>query len=510
VRFERSTYEHVQALDFFLHACVLASLNGIVVGREFEETLRKMLELLCLLGRAGAPPGLGRNQGGRVFDSRRNLPEHLLDPLTTGAVLFGRGDFKSLAGGFREESLWLLGEQGLSEFDQLPARSPDFAPAALSESGLYLMAGAGQSEQLVVDARPQRPVFPFTGRALSISINRGGQPLLIDPESSEFSDQQTFSGGSGNILYARQTMQGKSGPTKVSTLRRSPGAATEAATRAATKAETWITGRNFDLFVGSHGGAGGSEISALHRRWIFSLRGNFWLVRDLAMGEGMHNLELLWHLCPELSRYDGRSGVFADARGSRGLRMLAAEGHGWSQEIRRGWWSPLCGRQEPLTLLRYSTVSQLPVEFVTLLAPLTGEPDPGGGLYSARQSPIRGVVSGYCYDLPEEEHYIYFGEGRAWTMGLWSSDAEFLYWSKRRDERSLMLICCNASYVEAAGRRVISCGGAAARNELVLAGENLEAFSSDPKAEINRQALDATLVLLEPQATSRLRRAAGQ
>ena len=53
--FEQSAYYHVYAIDFFLHAAVLASLNEFAITSEFEKTLEKMLDALLLLGRAGAP-----------------------------------------------------------------------------------------------------------------------------------------------------------------------------------------------------------------------------------------------------------------------------------------------------------------------------------------------------------------------------------------------------------------------------------------------------------------------
>ena len=93
--FEQSTYYHVYALDFFLHSAILASLNGIEIPKPFEETLEKMLTALSLLGRGGAPPRFGDDDGGRLFDPRRNRGEHLLDPLSTGAILFHRADYKT-------------------------------------------------------------------------------------------------------------------------------------------------------------------------------------------------------------------------------------------------------------------------------------------------------------------------------------------------------------------------------------------------------------------------------
>ena len=66
---------------------------------------------------------------------REIATQHLLDPLATGAVLFGRGDFKSIAGSPREETLWLLGEAGLEEFSRLPAIAPKRNSIALQASG---------------------------------------------------------------------------------------------------------------------------------------------------------------------------------------------------------------------------------------------------------------------------------------------------------------------------------------------------------------------------------------
>ena len=95
--FEQSTYYHVYALDMFLHARILAANNGIAISRRSIAILQRMLDALLMLCRAGLPPMFGDDDGGRLFDPRLRA-EHMLDPLATGAVLYGRGDFKSLAG----------------------------------------------------------------------------------------------------------------------------------------------------------------------------------------------------------------------------------------------------------------------------------------------------------------------------------------------------------------------------------------------------------------------------
>src|SRR6202167_119610 len=66
VYFEQSLYYHVYALDFFLHARLLASRNGLEVPPGFDLVSRKMLAVIQSLAQAGPPDGFGDDDGGRV------------------------------------------------------------------------------------------------------------------------------------------------------------------------------------------------------------------------------------------------------------------------------------------------------------------------------------------------------------------------------------------------------------------------------------------------------------
>ena len=110
--FEQSTYYHVYALDIFLHARILAGLNGVEISPAFDRILQSMLNALLLLERAGIAPSIGDDDGGRIFDPMRNRAEHMLDPLATGAVLYRRGDFKFAAGECAGRNALAVGHQG--------------------------------------------------------------------------------------------------------------------------------------------------------------------------------------------------------------------------------------------------------------------------------------------------------------------------------------------------------------------------------------------------------------
>ena len=487
LHFEQSIYYHVYALDFFLHATVLASMNSISIPAEFDSTLEKMLNALCMLCRAGAPPRLGDDDGGRVFDPRRNRAEHMLDPLATGAVLYGRGDFKSVAGGLREETVWLLGEQGVAEFDRLPATDPVQDSFVLQAAGLYVATNDEPKQQLVIDAGSQGAMTAGHAHAdaLAVCLNSQGRALLIDPGTFEYvgedSNRNQFRGtrAHNTLLVDGLDQAEPAGPFSWTKL-------------PVVKAEKWISGKSFDLFVGSHDGYCRLESPVVHRRWMFSLKTKFWLVRDLASGSGEHQLDLFWHLNPGLFAHHANPDTFVDTSANAGLRVLTAEGHGWSRDVRAGWWSPVYGRKESAQVLHFSTRATLPSELVTLVMPVVDAESRGASFTQIRQSSEVKSVRGYRYRTSEEEHCFLFGGNKAWRLGPWASDAEFLYWSASQDQSVRRLICCNASYVEANGQRVVFSPSAMSRCEIIVSGEQMEVASSDHDVVVRKEALPAS------------------
>jgi len=484
LHFEQSTYYHVYALDFFLHAAVLASVNEIPVPYEFDQTVKKMLEALCILGRSGPVPRLGDDDGGRVFDGSRNRTEHMLDPLATGAVLFGRGDFKRVAGGLCEETLWLLGEQGVDEFDRIPEAKPAQESVAMQDSGLYAMSNADGEQQLVIDAGPQGVQSGGHGHAdaLSVVANCRRQPLLIDPGTLEYvgkdSERNRFRG-----TRAHNTMAVDGLPQAEP---KGPFAWTKLPRVAA---EGWIKGRTFDLFVGSHDGYTRLPNPVLHRRWVFSLKSLFWVVRDLSLGTGKHQLDFYWHLNSTFSPHASLANAFFDPDGKTGLYVIPAGEQGWSREILKEEWSSAYGRKDPCNVLHFGKAAELPVEFLTLLVPVTGASSGAGKLAKLPDSSSRRLVSGFSYTTEEEEHSVFFGQDKDWTLGDWHSDAQFLYWGASRDGSGYTLICCRFTFVQRRGQTVISSPSPVLRCEIINRKGQTEVVCQDQDAVVNSEAL---------------------
>ena len=481
--FEQSTYYHVYALDIFLHARILTALNGVPPSSAFDQILQRMLNALLLLGRAGVPPGVGDDDGGRLFDPRRSRAEHMLDPLATGAVLYRRGDFKFVAGGAREETLWLLGVKGLAEFDSLPGAEQSAGSTALLESGFYLMTDDKAGQQLLIEAGPLGSGNGGHGHAnaLSIFLVRNGRNLLIDPGTFEYvgnSGERARLRGTG----AHNTMQvdGRdqadgTGPFSWKNLPR-------------VHVEQWITGQQFDLFQGSHDGYSRLPSPVIHRRWVFHRKGKFWMVHDLAEGRGSHQLNIAWHIGPTLSPASSKQYLFTDERDR--LALLTAEGHGWSQRVRRYYWSPAYGHRELATVVNFGALVELPADFATLLV-VDQNPQADLGRLVRISEFTCGAVCAYRYSSPRQEHTFFFAhQSGPWALGVWASDADFLCWSFDREREEYTLVLCNGSYADAGGRRVLTCGRRVRYAEVLSSAMKVDLFSSDPEYVLLQQPLD--------------------
>jgi len=474
LHFEQSTYYHVYALDFFLHSAILASVNHIDVPKEFDNTIERMLDALAALARNGPVPRLGDDDGGRLFDPSRNCSEHMLDPLATGAVLFGRGDFKSIAGRPREEMLWLLGEPGLQEFDRIPASKPPGNSAAFGASGLYLMTGDGRDWQLVIDAGPQGAHTAGHGHAdaLSLTANYKGRVALIDSGTFQYvgrgSERDVFRSTSAhNTLGVAGLDQAEGqGPFRWENL---PNV----------EAEGWIAGKTFDLFVGSHDGYSRLPNPAVHRRFVFALKSGLWFVRDLVLGSGEYPLDLYWHIDREFIHKTNSDCFVSD---SIGLQFLTPDGQGWMRSVEEHVDSPAYGRKRNHPVLHFSTKVQLPSEFVSLIVPFVGAPEPESSLTKIPSSSERGPhITGYRFRASGDEHLFFFGRGTTWSLDHWSSDAECLYARRSENAGMKLLICCNATFVTFQDQRILTASQPVLRCE-VIAGERPELVSSNPDA----------------------------
>jgi hypothetical protein len=442
MHFEQSIYYHVYALDFFLHSRILAAVNGIRIPAALDRSIQKMLDVLCSLNKVGPLPRLGDDDAGRLFDPRRNKKEHLADPLAVGAVLFDRGDLKAGAGDIREETVWLLGTDGVRRLEGMVSQPRKTGSFGLEASGMYIMSSEQPSPQrLLIDAGPHGAGRAGHGHAdaLGIQLAVQGEELLIDPGTFVYVD----SGDERNQFRgtaAHNTVQvddsGQAEPAGPFAWRGQPN----------TSVHHWETGSHFDFFEGAHDGYGRLSSGVQHRRYVLYSKPFFWFVRDVLEGTGIHQVDAFWHFAQGgLCQIQGG---FAFSRNQEvGLALLFTSSHDCTQEIQEGWCSPVYGRKEPSPVLRFGVHAALPVEFATIVVPFVREHATSGWLWSFGLK--NASVRAYRYSSAQVTSYLFFArQSTNWEVGEWASDAQLLCCSSAAGEKLTRIVISGGSYVK--------------------------------------------------------------
>ena len=133
----------------------------------------------------GTTPLIGDDDGGRMLPHSRVRTDDFRAVLATGAVLFERGDYKFVAGHLAEETVWLLGLEGVSAFENLSACKPEKNSAAFNSGGYFVMRDGWETTDnyLLVDGGNLGAMSGGHAHAdaLAIELAAGGRTLLVDP-----------------------------------------------------------------------------------------------------------------------------------------------------------------------------------------------------------------------------------------------------------------------------------------------------------------------------------------
>jgi hypothetical protein len=362
--FEQSTHYHVYALDFFLHALLLARQNGLELPPFYERTVAEMHEVLAACTVAGIPPRFGDDDGGRVFNPQRNLTEHLLDPLSAGAIVFERGDWRAPIPGPTEESLWLLGPKRFLESLRPTDSGPPRSSRAFRDCGLHLMVCRDPEPwQLTIKSGPLGVGNCGHGHAdaLSIQLTGHAREWLIDPGTYSYMSPSERDWFRSTAAHNTLEVGGRS--------QADPDSPFKWIDVPTVRAERWSSTAEWDYFRGSHTGYLRLQPPVIHRRTVVRL-GCMWLIRDEALGSGDTDLLLTWQVAEGLDVVPSSEQAILLADGARGILTLTTTGVGsWNRELEATRWSPAYGSVREIKAVRLSCHAHLPTEIVTALIP---------------------------------------------------------------------------------------------------------------------------------------------
>ncbi len=296
VYFEQSTWYQRYTVDFYSHFCILRSLGKDSTSE--TDRLQKAFEFLAHITLPdGRTPLIGDDDGGRMLPLTGDEPDDFRGSLALGAAMFGRGDFKYVAGDARKEVFWLLGEEGIQKYESIEELQPTNASEDFDEGGYCVMRDGYDvtDNYLIVDCGEVGSLSGGHGHAdaLSIEVAIQGKSLFVDPgtytyhESHDLRDHFRTTAAHNTL-----TIDGRSASEPSNTFGWK--------TRAECERKTWISEEHFDFFEGSHTGYERLSNGAIHTRSILFLKGDYWIMRDLVETTGGHEYSLNFHYAPDL------------------------------------------------------------------------------------------------------------------------------------------------------------------------------------------------------------------
>ncbi|MDI6781758.1 MAG: alginate lyase family protein [bacterium] len=400
---EQATFYHHFTLGFYLMSALLRKMNGCQVSDRVLKGIEKAMEFSMYMTRPdGLIPMIGDIDNARSIYIENPPMWNFSAFLSTGAVLFNRGDIKKIAqeyhsgSGFSEDSLWLLGMDGMKKYQEIAAVYPEITSKALDKSGYYVMRSdwnrdshylcfdCGEiADGLFKDSTPSAA----HGHAdlLSFELSAFGYPMIIDPGF------YTYNGDERLHYYFRQT---RAHNTIVVD---EQSQAKEAGKMAWSnvpdyRLEKWITNNEFDLAIGSHDG----YKPVIHKRAVsFKKKGvspmfpEYWIIHDFLEGSGEHLVKSYFHFAPGVkAEIDGKTIVVRhpekiglviqsmDSVNGRDIVTLGVDVIDTGDIPDGGWIAPGYGSLMFAPILRYQGMVKLPCEIVTAIYPFKGDVPP--------------------------------------------------------------------------------------------------------------------------------------
>lgn len=316
---EQAVWYHHEVADMLL----LAGVVGRATGREFTapfwQRIEAMLEFIAsIMDLAGNVPAYGDSDDAIIARLDPAPDVHVYRSLlATGAVLFGRTEFKHKAARFDDKSRWLLGDDAAARFAALAAPAVPGPPRReFPQAGYYVLGSAFETAdevRIVADAGPLGYLSIAAhghADALSFTLSVAGQELLIDPGTFAYHTQRKWRD------YFRGTAAHNT--VRVDGQDQSVSAGNFLwLAHARARATHFETTQQFDRLLAEHDGYRRLRDPVVHRRELRLDHATTTLtVIDELFCQGSHQVEIFWHFAPDCSVSHTGNRVVAAASGT--------------------------------------------------------------------------------------------------------------------------------------------------------------------------------------------------
>lgn len=375
VYFEQSTWYQRYTTDFYTHFQILRNLNGDEKDDAAREKLDGKLQSLLDFSMATTRPDgttalVGDDDGGTSLPHSNAAPDDFRAVLSTGAALFGRGDYKSVAGEFAAETLWLLGADAAQTFENLPEHAPAKNSFAFRDGGYFVMRdGWTETDNyMLVDCGALGALSAGHGHADALAVNAaiGGRTVLVDAGTYTYHESEKARNRfRRSEAHNTLTIGGKS--------QSEPGGKFGWQTKAQATLDRWLADDRFDFFAGAHDGYRRLADAATHERDILFLKNDYWIMRDAVKTRGAYDYALNFQFSPETNPSienagSGNSCVGEKSAFAVGFRLFTfGDNGGWQREESRI--SPNFGKSVSAPSLKFKSHGAGTQEFFSFLLP---------------------------------------------------------------------------------------------------------------------------------------------
>ncbi|HEX8184955.1 MAG TPA: alginate lyase family protein, partial [Blastocatellia bacterium] len=378
VYFEQTSYYHRYSTDFYTHLLALARACDIALPPIVEQKLAQMLDHLMWITRPDSTSALlGDDDGGRLIKlGERNLDD-FRDTLATGAALFGRDDWKAVAGDAPVELLWLLGPEGLASYDRIEGREPEEITRAFDVSGYHVMRDGWSKDSTcaLIDCGPHGSLACGHAHAdaLAFEFSAQGKTWLVDPGTFTYTgDRQTRDEFRSTEAHNTVTVDGE--PQSI------PAGPFSWSHIANASVNDFITGDGFDYFDGLHNGYERLADPVKHKRAVLFVKADrtrpataqlpsYITVRDSVTARSCHSYAIRYHLAPGCSAVaDGNRVIVSEPGGAR-LNIVAFGKTPLRARIDQSWVSRSYASRERALVVTYEVEATGAQDFVTFIIP---------------------------------------------------------------------------------------------------------------------------------------------
>jgi hypothetical protein len=374
--YEASTGYHRLKTELFLYSFVLCHVNGNDIEQKYWQKLQGMVDYICgYLRPDGRAPLIGDSDSGQVLPIVRRSSDDHAYLVALGAAVFQEPRYVTHGAGVRtipEELLWILGEQGLRDYQALPfaeseqSRSfPEAGVHVLREDDLYLLLNASDSG---VRGRGSHG----HNDALSIEVSACGSPFIVDPGSylytANLKERHLFRStayhSTVQIDAAEQNTIREDAPFVIGD-------------EAHPRVLRWESDSETDVVVAEHDGYQNLAKPVVQRRTVtFYKRDRVWLIEDDFTGSGQHEFAARFHFDSglEVSVYN-QVAALADNKKNDTRLFVHALDLQKLPELEPQFTSRDYGAKEPSVTACWSTRAALPYKLRWLLIPICADDD---------------------------------------------------------------------------------------------------------------------------------------